>query len=163
MALKVSDLSGPLLSLFTSPPDNIADCATAWAAAMAAYSASLDPPSTALASAATALQGKLVTAFTDGNDNSGACDVSLLESAFAEWAKLVAEGMAELPSKVPVGTVVVAVQPPGEIGFCSIGTQDDYASASDEFADKIDTWVKTGFSSIELPTVPVTYTLALWN
>ena len=163
MALVASVLSAQLLPLFVSPPDNVPDCAAAWADAIKTYSATIDPKSSALSAAASALEPLLVLAFTSSS-NFTACNTSLIENAFKAWAAIVGPGMVGQPSTVPLGTATVSVAPTGEIGLCSIGTQDDYASAAAAFSDKIDTWVKTGWALIQLPTIPTpTYTLTLWK
>jgi hypothetical protein len=165
MALVASVLATQLLPLFASEttPDNVSDCAAAWADAIETYSATIDPKSSALSAATAALEPLLTLAFTSSSAFTK-CNTSLIENAFKAWAAIVAPGMVGQPSTVPVGTCTISVAPPGDIGFCSIGTQDDYTAAVNAFADKIDTWVKTGLAVIQLPTLPTpTYTLVNWS
>jgi hypothetical protein len=165
MTLAASVLSAQLLPLFNSEttPDNVADCASAWADAIETYSTSIDPSSTAVTSAATALDPLLVAAFTGSRDNSEECDTDLIQAAFDAWAKLIATGMAGQPSILPAGEVKSAIAPTGKIGFCSIGTQDTYTEAATAFADKIDTWVKTGTAVIIVSTSPTVTAPTLWK
>jgi hypothetical protein len=164
MALVASVLSAQLLPLFNSEntPDNVADCASAWADAIETYSTSIDPSSTAVTAAATALDPLLVVAFTSSRDNTK-CSTDLIEAAFDEWAKLIATGMVGQTSILPAGEVKSAIAPTGKIGFCSIGTQDTYTEAATAFADKIDTWVKTGTAVIIVSTSPTVTAPTLWK
>lgn len=143
MPLLPPSLIGDLTSLFSSPPDNNADCASLWASAMNSYTAGIIPASATVSAAATALEAELLAAFDIWfTGNSLSCD--LLETAFANFALLVGTGML-------AASQYAAVPPPGLVGFCDIGTQSTHSAAAATFADKIDTWMKTGTATKVIP------------
>jgi hypothetical protein len=129
---------------------------------MDTYATNIDPSSTAVSSAATALEPLLKAAFTSSRDNT-TCSTDLIEAAFDAWAKLIATGMVGQTSILPAGVVQSAIAPTGKIGFCSIGTQDTYTEAATAFATKIDTWVKTGTAVIIVSTAPTVTSPTTWK
>lgn len=141
MALNTAALTAQLTSLFTSPPDNIAGCASAWASAMQSYSASIVPASTTVSAAATALESALAAAFVN---NGSPSMLATMEAAFASFAATVGGGM----------TGFTATPPPGPVGFASIGTQADNATAASTWTTDINSWMITGLAAQITPPLP---------
>lgn len=146
MPLDASGLAGNLNTLFGSPPDNISDCAASWASAMESYTTGIVPASITVTLAANALESNLITTFAN---NGSPSMLTSLESDFALFASGVALGMIGYNS----------VPPPGPVGFASIGTQTSNAGASLVWTVEIDTWMRTGVSTLIAPP----FTVVPWS
>lgn len=137
MPLIQSTLRESLQSLFTNPPTGESAksaAAAAWASAMSAYTAPVVPPSTTVAAAAATLQTTLLAAFS--GEVSGI--LGQMEVAFAAFAATVGTGMAP---------AFVATPPVGPVGFAALTNQATQAVAAQEWANKIDTWMKTAIAT----------------
>jgi len=141
MALVKSVLVLGLNTIFNpeTTPDNREGCASGWANAMSLYASGIIPASTTVTIAASSLEAGLNTAFDAwweaGSQDEFTCD--LLENAFANFALLLGAGML-------AGSQYQATPPPGLLNLCSLGNATDYTTAIDNFATKIDTWMRTG-------------------
>lgn len=141
MALNTVALSQDLLDLFTSPPASAPLCADAWAGAMASYAQLVIPPSTSVQAASLTLGGTLSSLF---QVSPGLRTVEVfanqLEAAFLIFATSVGGGM---PGYVPT-------PPAGSIGFLNLlqTTQPTHASAAAAWSTAIDSWMRTGFSTL---------------
>jgi hypothetical protein len=143
MPLAAPALKSQLRTCFENPPPDAAGCAQAWAAAMTAYATGIVPPSPAVAGAASTLQGTLAAAF--GAPNAAPA----MESAFTSFAATVGLGMAGF----------VAVPPPAPVGFAALFSGPKPAThqaAADSIGGAIDTWMKTGVSTLIAPPNTVT-------
>ena len=163
MALSIPDLSTPLFSFFSDPPDNIQDCAQKWADAMFAYvNLKLNPLPLNTVAAREAFVPLLVLAFTSSNSNTGDCNSLAIENAFKYFTAILAEGM--VTSSTPAGTVVEAVAPPLYIGFCDITREHtNHGAAALEFAIEIDTWMKTGTALVQVSPPPANPVSINWS
>lgn len=115
-----------------TPGATVPDCAQLWADAVKDYAASVVPPSTSLAVAASALEAAFTTVF------AAPAAVSGLESAFTAFGASLGLGMAP---------AFVAVGPPGPVGFATLFTQpypSTHAAAAAAVSGAIDTWMRTG-------------------
>lgn len=148
MALNGFALAASLNPLFSTPPDNIEACASAWADAMEQYARTVVPTSFTAAAAAAQLKGDLTTAF---QDNTSTVLIAFLEIAFIKFAATVGLGMAGYS----------AVPPSGFVGFNDFyGTYaDSHSKAVANFLEKIDTWMRTGTSTLIAPP----FTVVPWN
>jgi hypothetical protein len=137
MTLDKSGLKSNLENLFKDPPFEESACAKAWADAMNSYASAVGPPSTAVSTAATTLQG-LLAGFAAADQAA-----SLMESAFATFAGAVALGMA---------TTYTGAPPTGNVGFADVfrSTSADPGARASTLADAIDTWMKTGKATLTL-------------
>lgn len=143
MPLNESALSGGLTSLFSNPPPSAAACAEQWASATQSWASGIVPASTTVASAAATLRSSLASAF--GVPDSA----QAMESAFATFAASVGAGM----------TGFVPTPPPAPIGFASQFSGPKPATASDAahaISTRIDTWMRTGLSTLIAPPNTVT-------
>ncbi len=138
MPLAPSSLSSGIESVAASPPATAAGCAQAWADAVQSYAAGIVPPSATVAAAAAALAGALTAAF-------GAPDAAPgMESAFAAFAASLGGGMA---GHVPT-------PPAGQVGFASQFSGPapaTHSAAAAAIAGRIDTWLRTGLSTLVAP------------
>ena len=138
MPLNASSLSSGLASLFSGPPPSAGGCAAQWASSVQSWAVGIVPPSAAVSGAVSTLQGALSSAFASPN-----C-APALESAFAAFAVTVGGGM--------VG--YAPTPPPGQVGFASqfAGPKPaTAAAAASAIASLIDTWAKTGLSTLIAP------------
>lgn len=142
MALVKAALVSGFTTLFSDPPDNRPACASDWASAVSSWSTGVTPISATVAAAVAALEIELLAAFETwwaaSSQDSLSCDP--LETAFANFALLVGTGML-------AGSQYAAVPPPGLVGFCDLGTAEDFATAANNFATAIDDWMKTGMAT----------------
>lgn len=151
MPLSKSDLESQLTSLFSAPPDNRAACAPLWGDAMKAYAVGMIPAHIAatLGTSATTLGIELVTVFDDwwaANDQAS-LSIDPLETAFADFATRVKDSADD------AGLYEGLLAPPAPVGFSSLYTIDGISTpeaAAAAFAEKIDTWMKTGTSKLIL-------------
>lgn len=162
MALDIASLSSGLYALFKDPPDNIADCASAWADAMKNYTKAIDPLSTSVTTAAEALEPQLALAFAASKDFTQ-CNTLFIENAFRAWSSIISTGMVGAPSTLPPGVALSSTPPVGFPGFCDIETQIDHGIAALQFALKIDTWVRTGTAVIQITPVPPVTSPTVWK
>ena len=146
MALNKVALTTALTSLFSNPPDSIDGCAAAWADAMESYATSIVPASTTVPAAASDLEAALKTTFVN---NGSTAMLTTLESDFLTFATTVGGGM----------TGYTSTPPPGLVGFSTIGNADTHATAAANFANKIDTWMKTGIATL----IVSPYTVVNWS
>lgn|GEM_PF-2119123 len=138
MPLNLSALSSGLQSTFESPPDGYAACAQSWADAVQGWAASIVPASTTVASASAALASSLAGAFAAPSAIPG------MESAFAAFAVTVGGGMAGF----------VPTPPPAPVGFAAQfggAKPPTAAAAASAIASLINTWMKTGLSTLVAP------------
>lgn len=138
MPLNPSALSGGLDSLFASPPPDAAACGDAWASAAESWAAGIVPPSTTVSTAAAALAGALTSAFSHPDCASD------MESAFASFGAAVGAGMVGYVPTPPSGPVGFAPQFSGPKPATA-------AEAANAIATKIDTWMRTGLSTLVAP------------
>lgn len=115
-------------------------CAQAWADAAQAWAAGIVPASTAVTAAAASLATALNSAFGGA---SSAAVASAMESAFLAFATAIGVGMAGY----------TPVPPPGPIGFSTLfATNASTRQAGvDKVADALDTWMRTGSSTLIAP------------
>lgn len=146
MPLALPALTSGLQSLFAEPPPDAASCANAWGSAVESWSAGIVPASTTVSGAVSTLTSSLSSAFA-APDAAPA-----MESAFAAFAVTVGGGM--------VG--YAPTPPPAPVGFASQFSGPKPASAADaasQIASLIDTWMRTGLSTLlVLPN-----TVVPWN
>lgn len=126
-------------------PETLADCAKAWADAMAAYVESIVPPSTTVAAAAATLETALIAAFQTP------AAAPLMETAFTAFATsvgggMVAAGFTGVPPATPVGFAALFILPPPQ-------TREEGVA---RVAQKIDTWMRTGTAALIAPPNTVT-------
>lgn len=138
MPLNLAALQSALEQEFSDPPASSAGCAQAWADALQSYAAGIIPASTTVAAAATTLSSALAGAFTAPDAAPG------MESAFLAFAVAVGGGMVGF----------VPTPPPAPVGFASqfAGPKPaTHADAAAAFASLIDTWMRTGLSTLAAP------------
>jgi hypothetical protein len=129
-------------------------CSVKWKDALQTYIAAMDPPHVpaSAGAATTALAASLLAAFNSwATSDSPQDSCSDLDAAFADMADVIATA-ALPPTDQPTWTWVADVAPPAAVGLCSVATIDEnsstpFTSAATNFADKIDTWFKTGISN----------------
>lgn len=146
MPLDPTALQSALEALFSEPPPTAAECASAWAAAARDHALGVVPPSTAVASAATALEGALASAFESPDA------IAPFDAAFASFAAAVGVGMAPAFAAVP---------PPAPLNVASLlgAPAASHAAAAAAFAALIDAWMKTGTATLVAPP----NTLVTWT
>ena len=141
MPLDPSALEDGLAALTgENSPASQADAAGAWADAVEAWAEGIVPASTTVSAAAATLEAALLPAF-QGTDP--ATFAAALETAFAAFAVTVGGGMAGYTPTPPAGPVgfaalIATIQPSIE-AFAAAWTQ------------AIDTWMRTGFSTLNAP------------
>lgn len=138
MPLNLSALSSGLQSTFADPPASAAGCAQGWTNAVQSWATGIVPPSAGVAGAVSTLQGALASAF------AGTDAASALESAFSAFAVTVGLGMAGY----------APTPPPGPVGFASqfAGPKPaTHADAASAIAALINTWMKSGLSTLLVP------------
>ena len=140
MALVKATLQAALLDIFENLPETSDEAGQRWGSAVGSYGSSVTPPTTAGASAQTALEGALKGAFADPNVDAA----PLMETAFTAYGAAIGAGMAPAFTATP---------PPGPVGFADLfsGTTGDTSQAANDIATKIDTWMRTG---IAIPVPP---------
>jgi hypothetical protein len=138
MPRNASALEAGLLAVASSPPDGPAECAAAWADAVASFATGIVPPSSTVAAAASALEGSLAAAFQTTNA------APLMEVAFLAFATAVGGGMAgytPTPPAAPVGFATEFAAP----------FPADHGEAASNIASLIDTWMRTGIATLAVP------------
>lgn len=143
MPLNAPGLTSGLASLFSDSPAQAGGCAEQWASAVQAWVAGIVPPSAAVSGAVATLQGALGAAFATPD-----C-APAMESAFAAFAVTVGGGMAGFAPTPPAGPV-------GFVALFAGAKPANHADAASAIATKIDTWMKTGFSTLLVPPFTVT-------
>ena len=143
MALAAPSLKSQLQNLFASPPPDAAGCAQGWANAMQAYAAGIVPASTTVTAAASALSGALASAFAAPNS---APAMELAFTAFGASVGLGMAGFAPVPPVAPVGFAPLFAGPKPATA----------ADAAQSIGSQIDTWMKTGVSTLVAPPFTVT-------
>ena len=138
MPLALPALTSGLQSCFASPPATRLACARAWADAAVAYATGIAPPSTTVTTAGDALAAALSSAFDSPNS------APAMESAFAQFAATVGLGMAGFLPTPPVAPVGFAPQFAGP-------KPATHADAAQQIGGLIDTWIRTGFSTLAAP------------
>jgi hypothetical protein len=137
MPLATPILQSALEALFAEPPLLVAECAEAWAQAMADYAAGVVPVSTTVSAAATSLSTALAGAFAKP---VAAPDV---DAAFGVFSASVAAGMLPLFTGAP---------PPAPLGIATLlaASQPTHAAAAAAFATHIHQWMVTGSAVLVL-------------
>jgi len=133
-------------------------CSQKWKDALQTYIAAMDPPHVPASGGAATdkLAASLLTAFTSwAASDSPQDNCALLDAAFADMATAIAVA-ASPPLDHLDWTWVSDVPPPLTVGLCSVSTIDEnsstpFTSAATNFANKIDTWFKTGISNYTDP------------
>lgn len=138
MPLNPTALEAGLLAVASSPPATAANCAQAWANAAIAHASAIVPPSTTVASAGSALATALSAAFATTNA------APLMETAFATFAAAVGAGMAGYVATPPAGTVGFAIEFADPL-------PSTHADAAENVAQIIDSWMRTGTSTLVAP------------
>jgi hypothetical protein len=138
MPLDPTALQSALETLFSDPPPTAADCASAWASAARDHAVSVVPSSTSVATASTALEGALASAFAAPDA------VAPFDAAFASFAAAVGVGMAPAFAAVP---------PPAPLNVASLlaAPAATHAAAAASFAALIDAWMRTGTATLVAP------------
>lgn len=134
MPLNPSAAKTELGNLFKSPPGDEATAAAGWASAIQTLCAGIVPASTTVAAAAATLQGALA-GFNAPDATAGKTD-----AAMTAFAATVGGGMAGY----------TPTPPPAPLGISFSNTSDAQAAA-DAFIDAVDTWLKTGSSTLIAP------------
>ena len=137
MPLAPPVLQSALEALFSEPPLLVAECAEAWAQAMADYAAGVVPVSTTVAAAASSLATALAAAF------AAPVAAPAFDAAFGAFGATVAAGMLPLFAGVP---------PPAPLGIAALlaASQPTHAAAAAAFATHIDLWMRTGSAALVL-------------
>lgn len=148
MALDSAGLLGDLNTLFSGPPDSISGCAQAWGDLMESYSVGVIPPCTTVSAAASALTAELTS--TVFPNSASASMIPLLETAFANFALVIAGGMAP---------TYIALPPAGLVGFASLTTASSHLVGAINFFILIDAWMKTGTATLAVPP----FTAVTWT
>ena len=156
MPVNKAGLQTALESLFADPPDNRADCASLWAAAMQTYVAGMVPPHVAASTGAatTALEAELLGVFDAWWANSIAgenLECGPYEDAFYNLGLAIKDSDA--------GLYEGDVEPQLPVGLCSLANADSHAAAAAAWAKAIDTWFKTGTSKLKLTP----FTVVIWS
>lgn len=138
MPLALPTLTSQLQSLFADPPPDAAGCAQGWANAMQAYCAAIIPASTAVTAAASALSSALAGAFAAPNSGPA---MDLAFTTFAASVGLGMAGFAPVPPAAPVGFPALFAGPKPET----------HTDAAQSIGSQIDTWMKTGVSTLLAP------------
>ncbi|NRA02909.1 MAG: hypothetical protein HRU00_09940 [Myxococcales bacterium] len=114
--------------------DDTTEAAGQWGDAMDDYAAGVVPVCSTVSAAIATLKGAMDTAF---QNTVKATTVSALEAAFAAFGVTIGGGMAPAFTAVP---------PPGTVGFSGLMASDQSSQAdmAEDWADAIDTWMKTG-------------------
>lgn len=146
MPLALSALQSGIENVAANPPATAAQCAQAWADAVQAYAAGIVPPSATVAAAAAALAGGLASAFQSPAAAPG------MEAAFAAFAGSLGGGMAGYVPTPPAGPVGFADQFAGP-------APPSHAAAASAVAGRIDTWLRTGLSTLIAPP----FTVVPWS
>lgn len=141
MALNKAGLITSLTTLFSDPPTTLVDCADDWGDAVQSYASSIVPASTTVTAASTTLKTTLATTF---QNNDSPSMLTTLEANFLTWATTIGGGMAGF----------TPTPPPGSIGFSSLSDASSHSIGATNFANKIDTWMKTG-TAYTLPSGPL--------
>jgi hypothetical protein len=149
MPLNPVALKTRLQTFFEAPPPTAPECAAKWADAMQAYSIGIVPPSVGISSAVTALTAALGAAFTGPPPSV----VASVEAAFLAFATAVGVGMAPaftgVPPVVPVGFALELAKAPSQWA-------QTHEAAATLWANKIDTWMRTGTAVLVAPPFTVT-------
>jgi hypothetical protein len=146
MPLELPALTSGLQSVFAEPPDDAAGCANGWVSAVESWAGAIIPASTTVSAAVSTLNGALASAF------SAPDAASPMESAFAAFAVTVGAGMVGYTPTPPAGQVGFASQFAG-------AKPTTAADAANQIASLIDTWMKTGLSTlIAPPNTPTPWT-----
>lgn len=144
MPLNLSQLQTDLTSLFASPPDTFASCAQEWADALQNYSIAIVPPSTQVSAASSALQTSLAATFSTSTDAN--VTAVQMEAAFLQFATTVGLGMQPTFTAVP---------PTLQVGFSTLFSATPppatAEAAAAQFANSIDTWMRTGTATRNSP------------
>jgi hypothetical protein len=137
MPLAPPILQSALEALFAEPPLLVAECAEAWAQAMADYAAGVVPVSTTVAAAASSLATALAAAFATP------VAAPAFDAAMTAFAVTVGSGM--LPA-------FVAVPPPAPLGVAALlaASQPTHAAAAAAFSAQIDAWFRAGSATLAL-------------
>lgn len=137
MPLDTTGLTTDLTTLFVSPPNTAAECASQWATAIESYSITIVPPSTTVSAAKTTLQISLTSAFE--NNLNADTTASEMETAFLAFAVTVGLGMAPTFTSTPPST---------SVGFRPLLdlTPSTHSEAVNSFVGVIDLWMRTGLA-----------------
>jgi hypothetical protein len=146
MPLAFGTLQSELETLFASPPATIADCAQGWADAVESYATGIIPASTTVTSAAATLSTALAAAF------ALPAAAPAMDTAFTAFSVAVGAGMAGYTPTPPVAALGIPtlIAPP---------YPTTHAAAATEFATLIDTWMRTGFSTL----IAAPFTVVPWS
>ncbi len=140
-----TSLSSDIQDASEEPGEAAAACAATWAKLMGAYFKGVQPPSTTVAAATTALQAQLAGAFA----SAPGAGIAALEAAFLAFAVQIGLGMAP---------AFVGAPPPSPVGFASLQATDDAGEAASALADLISTWASTGSATPSAGGPPVKWT-----
>lgn len=138
MPLNPASLQSDLQTLFEDPPATAADCAQAWASAIQGYASGIVPPSTTVATAASALVASLQSAFESPSA------ASAFDAALATFAATTGAGMLPLYTGTPPAA-------PLNVASLLSTTRDTHAQAAADFTTLIDAWMKTGIATLVAP------------
>jgi hypothetical protein len=138
MPLNAAGLTSDLEALFAEPPPTAAECAQAWADAAEAWASGIVPPSTTVSASKAALAASLTSAFATP------AAAPLMETAFLTFATAVGLGMAGYAPVPPPDPIGLAVQFAGP-------KPPTHADAAQQIATLIDTWMRTGVSTLLVP------------
>lgn len=138
MPLATPILQSALEQLFAEPPLLVAECAEAWAQAMADYAAGVVPPSTTVSAAAASLATALAAAFATPVAAPG------VDAAFTAFAATVSAGMLPAFAGTP---------PPAPLGIAALlaASQPTHAAAAAAFSAQIDLWMRSGSAVLVAP------------
>lgn len=136
------------------PLENAAQVAQVWAAAVGAWAAGIVPPSSTVSAAQATLEGTLagLLATPHASGAEVASLASSLEAAHLAFATAVGGGMAGY-------TPVPPVAPAGFLAILTASPRDTSQEAADEISDALDSWMRTGVSTLIAPP----FTVVPWS
>ena len=155
MPLNPVTLNQAFQDLFADPPDSADACADAWAQAATDYLSGLTQLQTApdLSSVKTSLKSTFSTIFTaTPTEGSGATTATLMEAAFSTLG-------LEVMLRVTATGIYVATAPLPPVGFSGLfGVSLTHEEAASKFSTAIDTWARTGTTTL----IATPFTVSPW-